>query len=457
MKKVGEKEGFHFHDRCASLKLNHLAFADDVLLFCHGEFMSILYMLQALKTFSLTSGLYPNATKTALYCCNMKTAELNRIIQISGFSRQEMPFTYLGIPICGKKISGKECDILAERMTARIKTWSSRNLSFAGRITLINSVLIAIQAYWSQIMILPKKVLRSIEAICRAFLWKGNSMFQGAGSVAWHSICQPKAGGGLGIKDLETWNKAAISKYVWAISNKQESLWLKWVHSVYIKSQSWETYSPSIHSSWYWKKMVALKDHIRDKVDFDSFHKQKYHVAAGYKMFSLPITRLHWSKEAWSRLNIPKHSVIVWLAMLNRLKTQDRLLKFGMQVQGTCCLCEMEPETCKHLFFECSVAEQCLQVLKLWLNWFVQTSSLQQLLKWVGKSKLSKFKKGVYTAAIVGLVYNIWKSRNEIIWQNGRVNPTRIVEETKWNIKARIERVMPKKVKPKDREWFLLL
>uniref|UniRef100_A0A803P4V0 Reverse transcriptase n=1 Tax=Cannabis sativa TaxID=3483 RepID=A0A803P4V0_CANSA len=330
-------------------------------------------MLQALKTFSLTSGLYPNASKTTIYCSNIQLGEVYHIMQISGFIRQEMPFTYLGIPICGKKISGKECDILAERMTARIRSWSSRNLSFAGRITLINSVLIAIQAYWSQMMILPKKVLRSIEAICRAFLWKGQAMFQGAGSVAWNSICQPKASGGLGIKNLEAWNKAAICKYIWAISNKQESLWLRWVHS--IKNQ-----------------------------------KQKYNVSAGYKLFSPPLTRLYWSKETWSRLNTRKNSVIAWLAMLNRLKTQDRLLRFG------------------------------IQDLKTWLDWHAQTSNLQELLKWIGKSKPSKFKKGVLSTAAVGLLYNIWRARNEAVWQKTRVNPSRIVEEIKWTLKIRIDR-----------------
>uniref|UniRef100_A0A803QHL7 Reverse transcriptase domain-containing protein n=1 Tax=Cannabis sativa TaxID=3483 RepID=A0A803QHL7_CANSA len=164
MVKVGEKEGFKFHDRCSDLKLNHLAFADDVLLFWHGDFMSILYMLQALKTFSLTSGLHPNASKTAIYCTNMLSGDVNHIVQILGFMRQELPFTYLGIPICWKKISGKECEILAERMTARIKR-----------------------------------------------------------AVAWNNIFQSKSTGGLGIKNLEIWNKTAICFCLMAVKK-----WLNW-------------------------------------------------------------------------------------------------------------------------------------------------------------------------------------------------------------------------------------
>uniref|UniRef100_A0A803P512 Reverse transcriptase domain-containing protein n=1 Tax=Cannabis sativa TaxID=3483 RepID=A0A803P512_CANSA len=223
MLKIGEKEDFRFHDRCSELKLNHLAFADDVLLFCHGDFRSILYMLQALKTFSLTSGLQPNASKTAIYCSNMQNGTVNHIIQLSGFIKQDMPFTYLGIPISGKKIYGKECDLLAEGMTARIKSWSSRNLSFATRITLINSVLTAIQAYWSQMMILPKKVLRSIEAICRDFLWKGQALFQG-GSVAWNNEAAENSKY-LGLPSTVGRNKNVVFGYVKDKVHKRIQTW----------------------------------------------------------------------------------------------------------------------------------------------------------------------------------------------------------------------------------------
>ncbi|XP_060965356.1 uncharacterized protein LOC133034315 [Cannabis sativa] len=334
MRKIGEKEDFGFHDRCSELKLNHLAFADD-----------------------------PSPTKTAIYCSNMEHSVVERLLTLSRFSRQNLPFTYLGIPINAKKISGSECEILIEKMTTRIRSWSSRNLSFAGRTVLINYVLLAIQAHWSQILIFPKKIIKGIEAVCRAYLWKGQAMFQGGGAIKWDMVCSPKSVGGLGIKTVEEWNKAAMCKYVWAIANNKESLWMRWIQRVYLKKGDWWSHSPSIHVSWYWKKLVALKDQVKGLTDIREFTAHKFSIAAGYRMLAPSLTKSLWSKEVWARLTLPKHSFILWLAMHGRLKTKDRLFSMGIQL-GEGPHCKEGKETAQHLFFECSVAEMVLKSIK---------------------------------------------------------------------------------------------
>uniref|UniRef100_A0A803PSJ0 Reverse transcriptase n=1 Tax=Cannabis sativa TaxID=3483 RepID=A0A803PSJ0_CANSA len=95
--KVGEWPGFKFHDICAFLKLNHMCFADDLLVFCNGDFISVMLLLKGLKLFSTSSGLLPNEQKTAIYCSGMPESEVSRILEASNFTRSSLPFRYLGI------------------------------------------------------------------------------------------------------------------------------------------------------------------------------------------------------------------------------------------------------------------------------------------------------------------------------------------------------------------------
>ena len=79
------------------------------------------------------------------------------------------------------------------------------------------------------------KQSHDIEKICRAFLWSGDFQTCKHSQVAWNDVCKPKASGGLGIRDIQMWNIAFMGKHAWSIAAKEDNLWIKWVHSIYIK------------------------------------------------------------------------------------------------------------------------------------------------------------------------------------------------------------------------------
>ena len=67
--------------------------------------------------------------------------------------------------------------------------------------------------------------------------------------------------------------------------------------------------------------------------------------------------KISWHRLVWNPFVVPKHAVITWLAILNRLPTVDRLKAWGIDKDGLCTLCKQEQESRDHLFFECSYSK----------------------------------------------------------------------------------------------------
>lgn len=61
---------FKFHWCCKDLGLSHLVFADDVVLFSHGDKASISHIMNSLNKFSIISGLRPSLHKGTCFLNN---------------------------------------------------------------------------------------------------------------------------------------------------------------------------------------------------------------------------------------------------------------------------------------------------------------------------------------------------------------------------------------------------
>ncbi|XP_062089135.1 uncharacterized protein LOC133795693 [Humulus lupulus] len=389
LKKIARDKEFRFHERCADLQLNHLCFVDDVVLFTHGDFKSVYRVLQGFELFSQSSGLQANYSKSKLISNGIPEVEVQRILSVSKLKRGNLPFQYLGIPISAKKFSPCDYEGLIDKMVDRIKNWSWKFLSFAGRLTLINSVLISFHTYWAHIVVLPKRVLCRINEICRAFLWKGLAEFGGPGSVAWDDVCKSKYKGGLGIRHIDLWNLAALRKYVWAIAANKENMWVKWIHSVYLKGEHWWEYEPPLQSILYWKKITEVKNRLKEFYSFQSFISIRYSITEVYGKFRgvLESGNLAWTRYIWNAYLVPKHAFITWLATLNRLKTKAQLHHIGVASDPTCLICGNAKEDGIHLFFSCCYSRKCITEIKHWLGWNSNSESLQGLLRWLARGK----------------------------------------------------------------------
>ena len=67
-----------------------------------------------------------------------------QIVQQLGYNMEELPFKYLGVPLSTKKMPVMQWYPLIEKIMARIKSWTSRKLSYAGRTQLVQTVLFGV-------------------------------------------------------------------------------------------------------------------------------------------------------------------------------------------------------------------------------------------------------------------------------------------------------------------------
>ncbi|XP_056860131.1 uncharacterized protein LOC130508575 [Raphanus sativus] len=263
LNKAAKDGAFHYHSKCQRSELTHLCFADDLLIFCEGSVQSVQAVLAILKDFEDRSGLAVNIAKTSLFAAGIKPHELDQIKQATWLTEGTLPVRYLEVPLCTKKLSITNCAPLLQAIKSKLHSWTTRTLSFAGRLQLLASVIAGITNFWSCAFILPKACLAEIDSLCSRFLWKGKTEGHNSAKVSWASVTTPKKEGGLGLKNLLVWNRAAALKLIWILFFKQDSIWSNWFIREILQgdiNNFWVINTRQKHS-WQANQLLLLREH----------------------------------------------------------------------------------------------------------------------------------------------------------------------------------------------------
>ena len=130
-------------------------------------------------------------------------------------------------------------------------------------------------------------------------------------------------------------------------------------HAYILKGRSLWQISSSQCSSWNWRKLLQLRSlayrfvEMKNGIEVWKFPGSRYSTAQIWKEIRPRKEKVDWHRLVWTPMAIPKHIIIDWMAILNRLPTMDRLKGWGIELNGTCRLCQQEQESRDHLFFDC--------------------------------------------------------------------------------------------------------
>ncbi|CAG7906075.1 unnamed protein product [Brassica rapa] len=144
-----------YHPRTEELKILHLMFADDVMVFFDGTANSLHGISECLDDFASWSGLHINTTKTELFTVGSDQSESVAITRY-GLTPGKFPIRYLGLPLTSRKLKISEYAPLMSKITTRLQSLSAKLLSFSGRLQLLKTVIFGIVTFWISAFILPK-------------------------------------------------------------------------------------------------------------------------------------------------------------------------------------------------------------------------------------------------------------------------------------------------------------
>lgn len=257
----GSMIGIRVATKCPPV--NHLLFADDTMFFIRSNHQSCTALKEILSKYERASGQMINNQKSYISFSTRTTSEIKlRVKQTLGIEKEGGVGKYLGLPeLFGRKKKDVFASIV-DRIKQRAVSWSSRQLSPAGKLTLLKSVLSAIPTFSMSCFLLPVSLCKKIQLVLTRFWWTGSDQQQKICWISWDELTKPKSMGGLGFREIQDFNKALLEKLAWKILTKPDCLLSRILLGKYCQADSFLRISCSSSASHGWRGIIESRNVI---------------------------------------------------------------------------------------------------------------------------------------------------------------------------------------------------
>ena len=122
---------------------------------------------------------------------------------------------------------------------------------------LIMSIAQAVPVYAMMVFKIPKSICKGISDTISQFWWGDEDDHKKIHWKAWWKLCIPKKRGGMGFRDLESFNLALLAKQIWRLLLELDSLCARVLRARYYPDGKLLNAKLNSGSSYTWQSILA--------------------------------------------------------------------------------------------------------------------------------------------------------------------------------------------------------
>lgn len=250
-----------------SPRLNHLLFADDTMFFCKTNTKSCKTLLGILRDYESASGQRINCEKSSITFSYKTPHDIrSRVKSVLSIPKEGGLGKYLGLPEHFGRNKKDLFSHIVDRIRQKAVNWSSKFLSQAGKMILLKAVLASMPTYTMSCFKLPAGLCKRIQSALTRFWWDKNIDQKSICWISWEKLTRSKQHGGLGFRDIQSFNDALLAKLSWRILTNPDCLLARILLGKYCKYQPFLESSTPTTASHGWRGIMIGKDLLRKKL-----------------------------------------------------------------------------------------------------------------------------------------------------------------------------------------------
>lgn len=179
------------------------------------------------------------------------------VCQILNIMTEAQSDKYLGLPALVGTDRSDCFRHLIDRVVSRIDGWKEKILSMGGKEILIKSIAQAVPVYAMMVFKIPNKICKGITDAISQYWWGDDADHRRIHWQEWWKMCMPKGKGGMGFRDLQSFNLALLAKQVWRLQSDPDSLCARVLRARYYLDGKLLNARMKSGSSYTWQSILA--------------------------------------------------------------------------------------------------------------------------------------------------------------------------------------------------------